>query len=74
MPAHAPSLRPSTSLCESRDLKRGKKKKVSPVAVRLVFELDIRTLGMKGTEALSTLQRLPPLRESELTTRVAKAI
>lgn len=44
------------------------------MAVRLVFELDIRTLGMKGTEALSTLQRLPPLRESELTTRVAKAI
>lgn len=72
MPAHAPPVRPSTGLCGSRDLERKEEKKVPPVAVRLVFALDIRALGMKGTEALSDVQWLPPLRESELTTRLRR--
>lgn len=39
-----------------------------------VFELDVTTLGRRGTEALSDLQRLLLLYESECATLASKAI
>ena len=40
----------------------------------LVFGLDIRALGRRGTEVLSSLQWLLLLDESELTTLASKPI
>lgn len=45
-----------------------KKKKGVPLVAALMFELDAMTLGMRRTEALSNLQWLPLLYESELAT------
>lgn len=43
------------------------------MAVPLIFELDDTTVGMEETEALSSLQRLPLLHETELAALSSKA-
>lgn len=43
------------------------------MAVPLIFELDDMTVGMEETEALSTLQWLPLLHETELAALSSKA-
>ena len=50
------------------------KKKGVPLMAVLVFGLDIRALGRRGTEVLSNLQWLLLLDESELTTLASKPI